>query len=135
MKILTTTLFSVLFCAEERCSCPLGFQPMEHAFGITCVLQDNGDSFNTNEYYGPEGNNGRLQLSCNEQNNCSPYADCQRSRTDARLVRKKRIYFQFILLLELHREGSITWIFSLLKICTSHPRKPLFSTYISSHYR
>uniref|UniRef100_A0A1B0DDW6 Uncharacterized protein n=1 Tax=Phlebotomus papatasi TaxID=29031 RepID=A0A1B0DDW6_PHLPP len=85
----------VLFCAEERCSCPLGFQPMEHAFGITCVLQDNGDSFNTNDYYGPEGNNGSYEcvckpgydgdghtceeksVSCAEEDICDEHATCK----------------------------------------------------------
>ncbi|XP_059616809.1 nidogen [Phlebotomus argentipes] len=74
----------VHFCTEEQCTCPHGFQILEFAFGTTCVHQDDNYSYNGSEYYNPEGNNGRLeQPSCNEQNNCSPYADCLRSRSDA----------------------------------------------------
>uniref|UniRef100_A0A1B0GHS0 Putative nidogen n=1 Tax=Lutzomyia longipalpis TaxID=7200 RepID=A0A1B0GHS0_LUTLO len=68
---------------EERCSCPTGFQVIEYSFGTTCIPRENNWIFNASAFYPQEGGNGRLESSCNVQNNCSPYADCQMSPTDS----------------------------------------------------
>ncbi|GAB0089199.1 Nidogen [Sergentomyia squamirostris] len=69
-----------MFCVNEQCICPYGFEIYTHSFGVTCVPPEEGYGSYPEPEYTPEGTNGRLeQPSCYDHNICSPFADCIRT--------------------------------------------------------